>query len=314
MNAHICPTGHRHAEVGTCYVIHKCRCAACREGNRVRALARRRAQLYGTYDDGLTDAAPVREHIHYLQASGLGWKRIAALSGVGNTAIESLVYGRKGGNGDPRKGEVIKRTPRDKAAKIMAVRADFSLLAGGALVPARGTRRRVQGLIVQGWSQSKLAVRLGMEVSNFGGLLKREQVTASTHRAVAELFDELWDQTPTLVSRHDKTAYTRTLRYAKQQRWLSPLAWDDIDNDPTPAVTETVGGVDEIAIQLAISGERVKLSGAERREAVTRLHALRFSDNAIAERLHIAARTSWRIRQELGLEAFEQSELLGRAA
>lgn len=60
---------------------------------------------------------------------------------------------------------------------------------------------------------------------------------------------------------------------------------------------------DEVAIDLAMAGERVPLTSAERREAVRRLHATRVTDREIAERLGLNVRTVFRIRAELGLPA-----------
>lgn len=238
-----------------------------------------------------------------LQGFGYGWKRIAEMSGVGNTAISQLIYGRKGSNKDPRKGEVLKRVGREKAVKILAVKPDIDTLQGGASVPSRGTVRRLQALIARGWSQSKLATRLGVNPTNFGSMLQRDRVLVSTHRAVVALFDELWDQVPPHVEWRDKIAYTRTLKFAKTRRWLPPLAWDDIDNDLEPPVPDDIGGIDEMAVELAVSGEKVRLTGAERREAITRLCAVKLSDGQIAERLHIADRTVLRIRQGLDIPA-----------
>jgi transcriptional regulator with XRE-family HTH domain len=270
--------------------------------------------MYGRYDNGLTDAEPVREHLRYLQNSGLGWKRIATLSGVGKTAIESLIYGRKGSTTDPRKGEVLMRTTRTKAAAILAVKPDLALLAGGASISARGTHRRIQALVSRGWSQSKLSALVGMDPSNFWGLMRREKVSVTTHRVVAEIYDRLWNEEPPKAEWRDKIAYSRSISYAKQRRWLPPLAWDDIDTDTEPPVQDEIGGIDVMAVELAMSGERMRLSPPERREAITRLHAHRWSDQRIAEQIGVAPRTVWRIRQELGLEAFEQSELVDMRA
>jgi hypothetical protein len=305
----ICPDDHKHEAVGTCYVIHKCRCTPCRTARGAAETRRNRLKAYGRYDNGLVDAGPVREHIHYLQSCGLGWKRIAELSGAGTTAIGSLIYGRKGGNADPRKGEVIKRTTREKAERILAVKPDISVLAPGALMSARGTHRRLQALVCIGWSQTKLATRLGFEMSNFGGVMLRDRVTVKLHLAAAELYEELWNTPPAHESHYDLIAFNRSRNQAKAKGWLPPLTWDDIDNDEQPTADGVVEGMDEIAIDLAMHGEPVKLTTLERREAVTQLHARRLSDQRIAATLHLDYRTVLRIRQELGLVAFAYGEL-----
>jgi hypothetical protein len=128
-------------------------------------------------------------------------------------------------------------------------------------------------------------------------------VSVRRHRAVADLFEELWDQLPPREEWRDKIAYSRALGYSAKRRWLPPLAWDDIDTDVEPPVQDEVGGIDEMAIELAMGGDRVRLSHDERREAIVRLVAVKLSDGEISERLHLADRTVWRIRQELGLAA-----------
>ena len=313
----VCPDDHKHAEVGTCYAIHKCRCDGCREGMTVRASARRRAQLYGRWIDPYAPAEPVREHIEMLQAFGLGWKRIAVLSGVGNTAVSQLLYGRKASDADRRKGEILKRTTRVKADAIFAVKPDLSLLAGGAVIPARGTHRRLQALVAIGWSQSKLAALLGATRANFGTMMRATSVSVRLHRQVQVLYEELWNVEPA----HDKwrqlSAFNRAKSYAAARRWLPPMAWDDIDTDVAPPVAEVDeagDGLDEAAVGLALSGEDIRLTPLERRAAVTRLHAQRLSDQLIADRLRINARTVLRIRQELELAAFDQDELIFRDA
>lgn len=295
-----CPTAHKHSGSSTCYIIHKCRCDSCKASATSRARARTRAHLYGTWVDPYVDAAPVREHVQALQAAGLGWKRIAELSGVGNTAISQLIYGRKGSNGDPRKGELLKRVLAVKADKILAVQGDVGNLRGGALIDPTGFRRRVQALVAMGWSLSKIADRLGVDNGNLGMSLTRDRVTAQHHRAMVALFDELWNVKPPHEEWRDLIAYRRSLRLARERGWVAPLAWDDIDADVEPPTQEGVC-VDAVAVELALSGVAVKLSHDERREIVRRGVELRLSDRAIAVLAGVADRTVWRIRGELGL-------------
>lgn len=310
----VCPPDHKHGLSGVCYTMHRCRCDECRRVRSETDLRRAKLHAYGRWVDPYVPAEPVREHLQYLREFGLGWKRIAAISGIGNTAVESLIYGRKGGNGDPRKGEVATRVLRRKADAILAVKPDISLLAGGVTIPSRGVHRRIQALVAIGWSQSKLAERIGMEPGNFAGVMHRPQVLVSTHRAVAAMYEELWCTAPAHVVWREKIAYSRSLNYAQAHRWLPPLAWDDIDNDVEPPVPDEDCAIDEMAVEMAMHGEPVNLTPAERREAVTRLHAERWSDQRIAATLRCADRTVWRIRQELNLEAFDFADLVKGSA
>ena len=298
----ICPPDHKHGETGTCYVHHQCRCENCSTERGRRDGARRKLQAYGRYDNGLVDADPVRAHILALAEFGIGYKQVARVSGIGVTAVRNLVWGRQ--DPGPRKGELQKRVKRSTAAAILAVELDVKNLAEGGKMSARGVHRRIQALVARGWAQSKLAEQLGIDRGNFGMLMQREQVFARTHRQVAALFDELWDQVPPRELWRDRIAYSRAVGYAKVRRWLPPLAWDDIDTDEEPPVVEDDGdGVDTVAVDLACAGEHVRLSVAERRAAVTLLTEAGYADRVIAERLRLKVRSVLRIRQELGLAA-----------
>jgi len=307
-----CPADHKHADSSTCYIQHQCRCGACMDHHSAMERHRSREKAYGRFDTGLVDVEPVREHMLMLGAFGLGYKRVAKLAGLGITPVRNILWGRQ--EPGPRYGELQKRVKRGTAQAILAVRPDIDSLAGGALIPARGTHRRVQALVARGWSQSKICERVGMERGNFWRMMTADHVTVATHRAVAAVFDGLWNVEPPRESHRDRIACSRAIHHAAARRWLAPLAWDDIDNDVEPPIVDDEGGVDDIAVELAVSGERVRLRPAERRVAVTRLHAARLSDAAIASRLHVTDRTVFRIRQELGLEAFEFADLVQAGA
>lgn len=303
-NPTFCPPDHKHGETGTCYVHHQCRCDNCYKGQADRAKQRRRLQAYGRYDSGLVDVAPVREHLLFLSELGMGYKRVAEVAGVSTTAVRNILWGRQ--DSGPRKGQMLKRVSAHTADAVLRVQPDTSTLADGALVSSVGTHRRIQALVARGWSQSKLAARLNMGPSNFGTMLERDRVSVRTHRAVADLYDELWNVQPQRETWHDKAAYSRAVNYANARRWLAPLAWDDIDADAEPPLVESVdGAIDEVAVDLACAGEVVRLTYAEQRAAITRLSGEGWSDSKIAERLRLAPRSVLRIRGELGLPAVE---------
>lgn len=311
-NAHVCPPEHKHASSSTCFIQHQCRCDPCRLEHNAREQRRKKLKAYGRFDTGLVDAEPVREHLLMLSEFGIGYKRVAVLAGLGTTPVRNIIWGSQ--DPGPRKGEIPKRVKRENAAAILAVKPDISTLADCATIPARGVHRRVQALVAIGWSQSKLADRLGMDRGNFGLMMQRTSVTVRLHRAVAAMFDELWSTLPPRDAWRDKIAYSRTLRYAKAHRWLPPLTWDDIDNDPEPPVPDEFDGVDETAIELALVGDGVRLTPAERRECVRRLHARRWSDKRIAETIRCTDKTVFRIREELELPGWDTSQVVERGA
>ncbi len=218
-----------------CYVLDRCRCPDCTAANTAYERNRARQHAYGRFTH-MVDAQPVRDHIEHLKANGLGLRTIAARAGLSESTLGKLVYG------SPRDGhKKSHRVKRVTAEKVLAVQATIDTLAGGALVPGVGTRRRLQALIAVGWSQAKLAREIGYTVRNFCALLHSDRdVVAATHRKVAALYDRLWDKQPPHETRGDKGARTRSLRYAQAHGWVPPLAWDDdaIDDPETTPDTE----------------------------------------------------------------------------
>ena len=103
---------------------------------------------------------------------------------------------------------------------------------------AVGTRRRIQSLAWVGWSIPQLAARAGVDKQSLHRALRHEQVTAATATAVRNLYDRLWNVTPTPPTGHAATAVTRTRNRARAQGWHPPMAWDNID-DPNETPTAT---------------------------------------------------------------------------
>lgn len=233
----ICPPEHKHAGSLVCYNLHQCRCEECVEHRHATDLRRKKDQAYGRYDTGLVDAGPVREHVLKLGEFGIGYKRVAHLAGFKSpTPVRTIIWGRQ----DPgqRFGEMQKRVKRETAEKILAIQPDVANLAPGQKYPAVGARRRLQALVLSGWSMSKLANRLCINPANFSTLMRRDMMLVSTWVTIRDLFEELWDREPPHAEWRDKIAFSRAKGYAARRGWLPALAWDDIDTDPEPPAVD----------------------------------------------------------------------------
>jgi len=292
-----CPSDHRHGAAATCYDFHKCRCADCHSAHTAARRNRTRLIAYGRWDTGLVDAEPVREHVQLLGEFGIGYRQVGKVAGVSYSTMGHLLYNQ------PATLRITKAT----AEKLLAVTPDISHIASTKGVPARGARRRLQALCRIGWSQARLSRELGgkrLIVNEIVGG-RKQTIAKSTHVKVAELYERLWATEPAHDDHRSLITFNRARNAAAARRWVPPLGWDDIDTDVTPPVPDAddAGAVDEVAVQLACSGESVRLSPAERREAVTRLVDAKLSDNQIADRLGCTDRTVLRIRIELGLAA-----------
>lgn len=233
------------------YVADRCRCAACREANRLEAAVRRRARAYGRWRPFVA-AAPARRHIRRLRAAGLGVDRIVELSGVGSGTIRQLIYG------DPRTGRPVARIRVETAAAILAVSP--ARPAPGALVPAAATHALVADLQDAGYALADLARELGRTTSSLTGSLARARVRVATAAEVARLHRRLLECGPSAVT---------SMRRA--------------EGDPLD--------VDEVAVERAMAGEAIELTLAGQIEAVRRLAARGMSVRRIALLLRTSART-----------------------
>jgi DNA-binding CsgD family transcriptional regulator len=181
------------------------------------------------------------------------------------------------------------------------------------LIDATGTVRRLRALVAIGHSQTALATRLGVTPPTISVLIhpRHDRVSIQTYWSVAKLYSELWTQPV------EGPEGERSRNKAKANNWVSPLAWDDIDDPKARPNIRGVakeradgkGYIDEIAVHLAMRGDKVKLTHAERQEAIRRLHSRRWSDKRIGRALHLDERTVLRNRQDMKLEAFDFSEI-----
>jgi transcriptional regulator with XRE-family HTH domain len=214
------------------YKLDNCRCYPCCGAGSEYRMNRSRAIAYGTWQP-FVDAEPVRRHVQNLRECGLGLRRIAELAPVDMCALRRLMNGMKG------------RPPAQRlrpgiAQAILTVEPTLDNLASKTPIDAAGSHRRLQALVCVGWSQSKLADRLGMAIRNFCTLIRAERVTAGKAKQIRALYDELWDQAPPESAGPDRAAASRARNYAKARGWLPPMAWDDdlIDLPATELKTE----------------------------------------------------------------------------
>jgi hypothetical protein len=264
-----------------CYVLDRCRCLPCAAANSQYENDRSRRIAYGR--GAYVDAGPARAHVLALRGQGMGLKQVAKVSGVPHGGLWKLVYGGPGQRPPSR------RIRAATEQRLLAVRAEISTLAGGAIVDATGTHRRVQALVAVGWSQSKISARIGMTRGHFGKMMHAQAVSARTARAIAAVYDELWNQLPPRDAHKQKVAYSRAVNFARARRWAPPLAWDDNIDDPTAQPHEVDADLvvlDEVAIERRIAGEKVRLTPAEQLECVRRMTARGWPVTRISERLN----------------------------
>ncbi len=153
------------------------------------------------------------------------------------------------------------------------------------LIDATGTRRRIQALLVMGWSRVDLAKQMGITDRAISYMLSSGSVLVRTARKVDEVFKAL-NMTP------GPSQLTRTLSI--RRGWVSGLAWDDID-DPNarPAGAVRGSGFDEVLVERAVNGERgdERLGRADAQEAIRRCRARGMPVSEITWRVGVSDRT-----------------------
>jgi hypothetical protein len=282
------------------YVKDRCRCPDCTAANTAASRTATRERIYGRWHP-YVDAGPVREHIAALRDAGIGVERIAELAGLSTSHIRQLAQPGR------RDFPATQRVRPSTAARVLSVGIDNVSRAPRSRVDATGTRRRLQALIAVGWPTELLANQLERRPNSLQRSMVSASVTARTAREVASLYEQLWNATPPRATSEQRAAADAARAHAAAQGWPSPLAWDDIDTDPTNTM-QTAGlaqrnEIDEIAVERALAGDGVfyhNLTSAEQQEVIQRLTAGGKSIREIATQLNTTKRTVSRRRASRG--------------
>lgn len=203
------------------YRLDACRCYVCGLACSRYNENRRKRMAAGTWQPW-ADTEPVRTHLAVLSEAGIGTRRVAELTGVGRTAINAILTGRRGNPPGTR-------CRTETAAAILALKPEPAAAAPGAIIDGFGTGRRVQALCCLGWTLTEQATRIGWTIGNFQGLTRCRPVVARTAMLVAVLYENM-----SMTQAPDGLGATRARAMAAERGWVPPLAWDDdaID-DPT---------------------------------------------------------------------------------
>ena len=158
-----------------------------------------------------------------------------------------------------------------------------------------GAQRRIQGLMFLGWRAEDIGEIAGIRAKDVRMVLVQKYVFGKTHDSIDRAYK-------VLIARGQGPS-TITRKRAQARGWVSPLAWESIDTDEAPVEAKNPdrGEFDEIAVELAVSGQPVPLNLHEREEAIRRLHALRWPDPRIAKAVGVDKETVNRTRRRLGL-------------
>lgn len=181
-----------------------------RQRTRREILARANGQPYG-----MTDAAPLREHINALRKLGWGFMAIASLHGeLTNSQVRQIALGNT-------------EQANVRSARLLRIPLHYRVpasLPDDCWVPAAGALRRVEGLLALGWTHDHLREATGgYSTTRMLSSRNGRPVTMQAHnwRRIDRAFRALSTRPgPSQQTR----SRSRTLGYPP------PAAWDDIDD------------------------------------------------------------------------------------
>jgi hypothetical protein len=211
----------------------------------------------------------------------LNTRSIRAISKATGLAENNLYQTRNAGA-----DKVVLRSTRD------------AILAAGAKIPTSvGVQRRLQALAALGYTMRELAPMIGAHEEPLVRMMRRttppEYVNAHVVEGVLRTYDRLYMTVP---PRNRVSSRARTI--AAGRGWVTPLAWDDIDNpgeDPTLATFEEIRyakwwtsrgytDYDEAHVHKLLNGVRVPESTrAEREEAMRRWMSTGRSEKSLCD-------------------------------
>lgn len=223
------------------------------------------------------DLTPAAARVHTWHQQGYSQRQISEAAGTSPAVIQTLLA-----------GSITALSPAS-AAGIMAARIEDAGPPAATRTDATGTRRRFQSLAYVGWPRSVVAERAGITAKTAAAAMRVEYVYHSTARAVATAFDTLAWQTP---EQHGVAHWVadRARRWARQNLWYPPAAWDD-DAIDDPAAEPDMGR--EVPRYVAIAEDAMWL---ERQD---------FTRAQVAERLGVSRD---RVQQSLRLYHEAQKE------
>lgn len=165
--------GARHPHGVRLRYMSGCKCLKCRMANSNYETARAAARRRGDWN-GLVDAAPVRSHLRKLSRAGVGYKTVCAAADVGKTCIFLILCGKR--------HRIRARAARRVLAITPAARADHSIIKAGA------TWRRLNQLLEEGFTRTRLARELGSKATKPALQMQHDYVLAVTALKVERLW------------------------------------------------------------------------------------------------------------------------------
>jgi len=201
---------------------------------KARWMRRRRRLIgYGQWQP-FVDAAPVRDHVKAIQATGMSINNLAEAAGVNASNLSRLLY--------PNCGRPpISQMRPETAATILAYWPRLDDYVDAAVIDATGTRRRLRALAATGWPVTQIHRNINIcVVETLQEARFAEHVTARLARAVRDFY--IWASIGTAEDHGIAPWLAKRGRgYATRDGWEGPGAWDEDTIDDPEALPDWTG-------------------------------------------------------------------------
>lgn len=252
------------------------RCADCRTKEAARKRRARRLTAYGRPHTDLIDAAPVVAHVQRLLAQHITRGQITKASGLDHRIVERIASGR------------ARRVRQATADAILAVTGPVQ-----GYVPSAGSHRRIQALMLSGWTANQLVAAMNSPFLDLYDVLSRDKVRLQTAVKITALDDLLWNVAPPQYTRAQRTRVARMKVYAAERGWHPRLVWDDDEIDD-PAARPHLGRLGTRVLPEPEDLLRLRADRVSRRD-IARLYQV--TEQAV-RRAEIRARARLRVAEE----------------
>lgn len=118
------------------------------------------------------------------------------------------------------------------------------------VVSSRGFRRRVEALMLRGWTGELIAKQMGLPDEYLTKLFQSETITFEAHAAMKVTFTYLWNKEVPLRTEDDKRESEKIIKFAKLGNFVPGLAWDDIDHDERPPKVQKASAKERMLYRL----------------------------------------------------------------
>jgi transcriptional regulator with XRE-family HTH domain len=216
----------------------------------------------------------VVKHLGDLAANDMSHAQIAASAGVAQSTVSQLISGQR--------TSLLSRN----ASKLLQVR--HTDRTDTCMVSAVGAARRLRALYWMGHASRAVASETGLHEDTILGIARGrwQKTTVARVRRVRDAYDRL-------AMRDGSSEFAR--RFAVDNGWHGPLAWDDDTIDDPTAVPQTDAApagytVGEDVAARFLMGESVVLDASGRREVISHLMEwTQLTPEQVGERLDMSA-------------------------